>query len=104
MNSTLPVDPLDNVNNEENSTTSDHVVQHPTGLSVENVQRIANAMAALVGHPSSSNNPLVSGPSKVPDLPTAGTEFVYCVVYSWCNFKPALLSSSTWITKLMGGL
>ena len=57
MNSTLPVDPLDNVNNEENSTTSDHVVQHPTGLSVENVQRIANAMAALVGHPSSSNKP-----------------------------------------------
>ena len=102
MNSTPPADPPDNVNNEENSTTSDHVVQPPAGLSAEDVQRIATAVAALVGRPSSSNNPLVSGPSQVPAPPTAGTEFVYRVVYSWCNCNPASLSGSSRITELMG--
>ena len=93
MNSTLPADLPDNVNNEENYTTSDHIVQPPTGLSVEDVQRIATAVAALVGGPSSSNNPLASGPSQVLTPPTTGTEFIYCVIYSWCNFNPASLSS-----------
>ena len=102
MNSTPPADPPVNVNNEENSTTSDHVVQPPAGLSAEDVQRIATAVAALVGRPSSSNNPLVSGPSQVPAPPTAGTEFVYRVVYSWCNCNPASLSGSSRITELMG--
>ena len=103
MNSTPPADPSDNVNNEENSTTSDHVVQPPAGLSAEDVQRIATAVAALVGRPSSSsNNPLVSGPSQVPAPPTAGTEFVYRVVYSWCNCNPASLSGLSRITELMG--
>ena len=37
MNSTPPADLPDNVNNEENSTTSDHVVQPPTGLSAEDL-------------------------------------------------------------------
>ena len=97
-----PADSPDNVNNEENSTTSDHVVQPPAGLSAEDVQRIATAVADLVGCPSSSNNPLVSGPSQVPTPPTAGTEFVYRVVYSWCNCNPASLSGSSQITEPMG--
>ena len=102
MNSTPPADTPDNVNNEENSTTSDYIVQPPAGPSVEDVQRIATAVAALVGRPSSSNNPLISGPSQVPTPPTAGTEFVYRVIYSWCNCNPASLSGSSRITELMG--
>ena len=102
MNSTLPADLPDNVNNEENYTTSDHIVQPPTGLSAEDVQQIATAVASLVGGPSSSsNNPLASGPSQVPTPPTTGTEIVYCVIYSWSNFNPASLSGLSRITKPM---
>ena len=99
MSSTPPANPLNH--NEENSTTLDYVVQPPTGPSAEEIQQIATAMAALVGHPSSSNNPLVSSPLQVPTPPTVGMEFVYHVVYSWCNFNPALLSSLSQITELM---
>ena len=61
MSCTPTADPP--VNTEDNSTTSDQpVAQLPTGLSAEDVQRIASAVAALVGRPSTSNNPLVSGP------------------------------------------
>ena len=66
------------VNTEDNSTTSDHqpVAQLPAGLSAGDVQRFASAVAALVGRPSTSNNPLVSGPSQVSAPPTAGMQFV----------------------------
>ena len=87
MNSTQPADLPDNVNNEENSTTLAHIVKPPVGLSVEDVQWIVTAVDALAGCPSNSNNPLVSGPSQVSTPPTAGMEFVYCVIYSWCNHK-----------------
>ena len=80
MNSTPPPNLPDNVINEENSTTSDHVIQPPAGLSAEDVKRIVTAVAALVGGPSSSNNPLVSGTSQVPTPPTAGTKFIYHVI------------------------
>ena len=89
MNFISPADPLDNVNNEENLTTSDHKVQLSTGLSAEDMQRIITTVAALVGRPSSSNNNFqVSSPSQVPTPPTADTEFVYHVVYSWYNLTP----------------
>ena len=75
MSSTPPADPPDNT--EDNSTTSDQpVAQLPAGLSAEDVQRIASAVAALVGRPSTSNNPLVSGPSQVSAPTTAGMQFV----------------------------
>ena len=54
MNSIPPANPPDNINNEENSTILDHVVQTLAGLSAEDVQRIATAVAVLVGGPSSS--------------------------------------------------
>ena len=59
MSSTPPADPPDNT--EDNSTTSDQpVAQLLAGISAEDVQRIVSAVAALVGRPSTSNNPLVS--------------------------------------------
>ena len=48
MNSSPLSDLPDNINNEENSTTSDHVVQLPAGLSAEDIQQIATAVAALL--------------------------------------------------------
>ena len=75
MSSTPTADPP--VNTEDNSTTSDQpVARLPAGLSAEDVQRIASAVAALVGRPSTSNNPLVSGLSQVSAPLTAGMQFV----------------------------
>ena len=75
MSSTPPADPPDNT--EDNSTNSDQpVAQLPAVLSAEDVQRIASAVAALVGRPSTSNNPLVSSPSHVSAPTTAGMQFV----------------------------
>lgn len=86
MNYTPPAHP--HYINEANSTASDQIVQPPAGLSVDDVQRNATAIAALLGRPDSSNNPIVAGPSQVPTSPTAGTEFGYHIVYSWCKFHP----------------
>ena len=51
-----------------------------TGLSAENVQKIATAVAALVGRPGASNNsknPLVSGgPPQVPVPPSTGMQLL----------------------------
>ena len=45
-------------NTEDNSIASDQTeAQPPAGLSAEDVQRITTAVAALVGGPSTSNNP-----------------------------------------------
>ena len=75
MSSTPSADTPDNT--EDNSTALDQTgTQPPAGLSAEDVQRIATAVAALVGGPNTSNNPLVSGPSQVSATPTAGTQLV----------------------------
>ena len=59
--------------------------QPPTaGLSAEDVQQIATAVATLVGRSGASSganiNPLVSGPPQVPVQPTAGTQ-LFVVLY-----------------------
>ena len=79
MSSTLTADMLNNT--KDNFTASDQpVAQPPTGLSAEDVQWIATAVAALVGGPSqgpsTSHNLLVSAPSQVSATPTAGTQLV----------------------------
>ena len=79
MSCTLPADLPDNT--EDNSTTLDQpVAQLPAVLSAEDVQRIASAVAALVGRPITSNNSLVSGPSQVSAPPTAGMQFVFTLL------------------------
>ena len=75
---------------------TEHLVNPPppTGLSAEDVQRIATAVAALFGRPGASGNsknPLVSGgPQQVPIPPSAGMHLFCHAVLGACMRSPTL--------------
>ena len=70
----IPIPPANSLNkSKENYTTLGHIVRLPASLSAEDVQQLATTVAALVGCLSSSNNPLVSGATRLSTAPTAGS-------------------------------